>query len=393
MPFDDYKDYIRLCAIPEIGYMSAMRLIEYFGSPSEVFRAQKSELLKVEKVGERAANSIIENKDKIDLEKIRTRMESLGARYIHIGHPTYPKLLSNIPDPPVGFYVIGNYDFSKPHISIIGSRNCSVYGQIVARKFASAFARAGFCVVSGMARGIDSFAHIGALESTGHTIAVLGCGADVIYPAENGELYNRIISNGAIISEFPLGTRADRQNFPIRNRIVSGLSVATLVVESDTKGGSMITARLAAEQGRDVFAIPGRIDQPSSRGCNALIRDGARLVTRPEDILDELRFTGQLEISFDTPTTKSVKSKISKPRESASIFNKEEATPQERPQIKLSENESIIYACIQKFDSADVDTISENTALPPSKCLSILTMLELKKIIAKDAGGIWHKRI
>ncbi len=380
MPFDDYKDYIRLCAIPEIGYISAMRLIEYFGSPSEVFEASKSELMKVEKVGERAANSIIENKNKIDLEKIRARMESLGARYIHIGHPAYPKLLSNIPDPPIGFYTIGNYDFSKPHISIIGSRNCSAYGQIVARKFATAFARAGFCVVSGMARGIDSFAHIGALEGNGETVAVLGCGADVIYPPENGDLYNRIISSGAIVSEFPLGSRADRQNFPIRNRIVAGLSIATLVVESDTKGGSMITARLAAEQGRDVFAIPGRIDQLSSRGCNALIRDGARLASCPEDIIDELAFTGQLEISFSDSSAKKTPSK------------KESPTTAHR-QLKLSENESAIYACLEKFERADVDTIVESTNLPLSKCLPTLTMLELKKIVTKDAGGFWRKRI
>ncbi len=389
MSFDDYKNYIRLCAIPEIGYVSAMRLIDYFGSPTEIFEASKSELMQVEKVGERAATSIIENKNKIDLEKIRVRMESLGARYIHIGHPEYPKLLSNISDPPVGFYVIGNYDFSKPQISIIGSRNCSIYGQIIARKFATAFARAGFCVVSGMARGIDSFAHIGALEGKGETVAVLGCGADVIYPSENAELYNRIISNGAIVSEFPLGTRADRQNFPIRNRIVAGLSVATLVVESDVKGGSMITARLAAEQGRDVFAIPGRIDQISSRGCNALIRDGARLVTCPEEILEELAFTGQLEISFSNSSTTNKKTSSDiKPKDKT---GKEKSDT--HPQIKLSEIESIIYACLEKLEHADVDTISENTGLPPAKCLPTLTMLELKKIVAKDTGGFWKKRI
>ncbi len=384
MQSEDYKDYIRLCAIPEIGYVTAMRLIEFFGSPKAVLEASKNELLQVEKVGVRIANSIIENKDKIDLDKIQSRMDSLGARYIHTGHPCYPKLLSKISDPPVGFYVIGDFDFSMPCISIIGSRNCSVYGQIVARKFASAFARAGFCVVSGMARGIDSLAHLGALEAKGKTLAVLGCGADVIYPPENGDLYNKIISSGAIISEFPLGTRADRQNFPIRNRIVSGMSIATLVVESDTKGGSMITARLAAEQGRDVFAIPGRIDQSSSRGCNALIRDGARLVTCPEDILDELAFTGQLEISFDSP--KESKNKKAIPEKTSSENSR-------KSKIKLSENEVVIYACVEKFDSVDVDTIAESTGLPMAKCLPILTMLELKKILVKDAGGLWHKRI
>jgi DNA processing protein len=174
-----------------------------------------------------------------------------------------------------------------------------------------------------------------------------------------------------------LGTRADRQNFPIRNRIVAGLSIATLVVESDTKGGSMITARLAGEQGRDVFAIPGRIDQASSRGCNALIRDGVRLATCPEDIIDELKFSGQLEISFDSQPQKPSTSK---------------KTDAPKPTINLSGDEATIYKCFETLDSADVDTISEHTQLPPHKCLPILTMLELKKILVKDAGGTWRKR-
>lgn len=375
---DNYEDYIRLCAIPEIGHISAMRLINFFGSATNVLNATKSELMQVDKIGSHTANSIIENKNKIDVEKICQRMSALGARYIHIGMPSYPALLRKIPDMPVGFYIIGNFDFSMPCISIIGSRNCSVYGQITARKFASAFARAGFAVVSGMARGIDSCAHLGALEANGKTVAVLGCGADVIYPPENGDLYNRIISSGAIVSEFPLGSRADRQNFPIRNRIVAGLSIATLVVESDTKGGSMITARLAGEQGRDVFAIPGRIDQASSRGCNALIRDGVRLATCPEDIIDELRFSGQLEISFD--------SKQSNKQEQKKVDS-------EKPKINLSEDEWAIYKCFDVFDTADVDTILEKSQLPPHKCLPILTMLELKKILVKDSGGRWHKRV
>ena len=193
---DDYKDYIRLCSIQDVGHITAMRLINFFGSPTEVFNASKADLMQVEKVGVRTANSIIENKDKIDVEKICQRMSALGARYIHIGMSSYPTLLRKIPDPPIGFYVIGDFDFSMPCISIIGSRNCSVYGQITARKFASALSRAGFAIVSGMARGIDSCAHFGTLEAGGKTVAVLGCGADVIYPPENGELYNRIISGG-----------------------------------------------------------------------------------------------------------------------------------------------------------------------------------------------------
>ena len=373
---EDYKYYIKLCAIPEIGAVSAMRLLKYFGSPQAALSASKSELMKVEKIGEKTANSIIANRDKIDVEKIRARMDAVGARYIHFNDPRYPALLRKIPDPPVGFYIIGDCDFSAPCISIIGSRNCSVYGQISARKFAASFARAGFTVASGMARGIDSCAHYGALEAKGKTVAVLGCGADVLYPPENGDLYNRLVSHGAIVSEFPLGTRADRQNFPIRNRIVAGLSVATLVVESDIKGGSMITARLAGEQGRDVFAIPGRIDQSTSRGCNALIRDGVRLATCPEDIIDELAFSNQL--SFDLKS------------ESAPEPAKTEEP--ECPQIRLSGDEAEVFKCFESVENLDADTAASLSGLSVQRCLSALLMLEIKKVVVKKAGGIWTKR-
>ena len=373
---EDYKYYIKLCAIPEIGAVSAMRLLKYFGSPQAALSASKSELMRVEKIGEKTANSIIANRDKIDVEKIRARMDAVGARYIHFNDARYPALLRKIPDPPVGFYIIGDCDFSAPCISIIGSRNCSVYGQITARKFAASFARAGFTVVSGMARGIDSCAHYGALEAKGKTVAVLGCGADVLYPPENGDLYNRLVANGAIVSEFPLGTRADRQNFPIRNRIVAGLSVATLVVESDTKGGSMITARLAGEQGRDVFAIPGRIDQSTSRGCNALIRDGVRLATCPEDIIDELAFSKQLSFDLKTETAR-------KPAK--------EETPKS-PQIKLTGDEAEVFKCFESVENLDADTAASLTGLSVQRCLTALLMLEIKKAVAKKAGGIWTKR-
>ena len=373
---EDYKYYIKLCAIPEIGAVSAMRLLKYFGSPQAALSASKSELMRVEKIGEKTANSIIANRDKIDVEKIRARMDAVGARYIHFNDARYPALLRKIPDPPVGFYIIGDCDFSAPCISIIGSRNCSVYGQITARKFAASFARAGFTVVSGMARGIDSCAHYGALEAKGKTVAVLGCGADVLYPPENGDLYNRLVANGAIVSEFPLGTRADRQNFPIRNRIVAGLSVATLVVESDTKGGSMITARLAGEQGRDVFAIPGRIDQSTSRGCNALIRDGVRLATCPEDIIDELAFSKQLSFDLKTETAR-------KPAK--------EETPKS-PQIKLTGDEAEVFKCFESVENLDADTAASLSGLSVQRCLTALLMLEIKKAVAKKAGGIWSRR-
>lgn len=379
---ETWKSYIRLCAIPEIGAVTAMRLINAFGSPEGVFAATREELTAVDKIGIKTADSIIENKDLIDMERICDKMNRLGARYLCFKDSKYPVQLKKIPDLPVGFYYIGECDFNSPCISIIGSRNCTVYGQIVAKKFAAAFARAGITVVSGMARGIDSAAHWGALEAGGKTIAVLGCGADVIYPPENVDLYKRIIESGAVVSEFPLGTRADKQTFPIRNRIVSGLSLATIVVESDSRGGSLITARLAGEQGRDVFAIPGRIDSDSSRGCNALIRDGATLATCPEDVLDSLKFSGQLQINFKKPAFQKGKTAPAPPSSNAS----------KHQSLELGGDEAAIYECLKQYDSLEADEISEKSGLPIAKCLPALLMLEIKKIASKDAGGRWKIR-
>lgn len=367
---EDWKSYIKLCSIPDIGSITAMRLIEAFGSPGGVFAASKSDLLSVPKIGVKTAEAVLAARDSAECEKVFARMSEIGAKYVHFNDPRYPRRLLPLADRPVGFYFIGDCDFNAPCISIVGSRMCSVYGQAVARKFAASFARAGFTVVSGMARGIDTCAHIGALEAGGKTIAVLGCGADVVYPPENAELCEKIKKNGAVVSEFPLGTRADRQTFPIRNRIVSGMSAATVVVESDVHGGSMITARLAAEQGRDVFAVPGRIDSRPSRGCNALIRDGATLAMSAEDIIDELRSTGQVELDF---------SPAERPEEPAP----------EKPSaaLPLSEDESRVLKCMDSSRVSYADEISERSGMAVQKCLAVLLMLEIRKIVKKSDGG------
>ena len=378
--------YIKLCAIKEIGSITAMRLIKHFGSPDAVFTATKAELMQVEKIGEKTASSIIKNRELVDTSKILDAINRIGAKYISFKNSIYPQQLHSLPDKPVGFYSIGDVDFSAPAISIVGSRNCTVYGQITARRFASAFAQAGYTVVSGMARGIDSMAHLGAIEAGGITIAVLGSGVDVVYPPENMDLYQKIISSGAVVSEFPMGTRADRQNFPIRNRIVAGLSLATLVIESDIKGGSMITARVAAEYGRDVFAIPGRIDSPLSRGCNALIRDGAILASSPEDIIDALNFAKPIQMTlFDTL-----------PQEQNTTTISHSQPPQQQTQTtnipKLSEDEDIIFKIINRETSVHIDTICELSGFEMKRCLPILLMLEIKRIILKDAGGNYSIR-
>ena len=374
--------YIKLCSIKDIGAITAMRLLKHFGTPQKIFSATKSELMQVEKIGEKTANAILQGKELVDTSKILDAMNRIGARYINFKSTDYPENLQPLPDKPVGLYCIGECNLSAPAISIVGSRNCTVYGQLIARRFAAAFAQAGYTVISGMARGIDSMAHLGALEAGGKTIAVLGSGVDVVYPPENMDLYKKIIAQGAVISEFPMGTRADRQNFPIRNRIVAGMSVATLVVESDIKGGSMITARVAAEYGRDVFAIPGRIDSALSRGCNALIRDGAILASSPQDIIEALNFAKPVQMTlFDSP---SPKTKICETQQTLTSTQEEKS---QQPKQNLSPDELALFQIISREKIVHIDTLCELSKIEMKRCIPTLLMLEIKRLICKDAGG------
>ncbi len=380
--------FIKLCAIKDIGAITAMRLLKHFSSPQAIFSATKTQLMQVEKIGEKTAENIIKERELIDVSKIIDAMNRIGARYINFQSPVYPKLLNTLPDKPIGLYCVGECDFTAPCIAIVGSRNCSVYGQITARRFAGAFARAGYTVVSGMARGIDAMAHLGAIENSGKTIAVLGSGVDVVYPPENLELYKKIIDNGSVISEFPVGARADRQNFPIRNRLVAGMSLATLVIESDIKGGSMITARIAGEYGRDVFAIPGRIDSTMSRGCNALIRDGAILASSPEDIIDALNFARPVQMTLLADEQKPAP----QPAPKEDYINIAPNTPSKPKLQNLSDDEEKIFTIIKHENQIGVDKISELSQMNIKNCLPVLLMLEIKRLITKDAGGNYSVR-
>jgi DNA processing protein len=229
-----------------------------------------------------------------DPAREEARMERSAVAFLTRGDPGYPALLGEIHDPPVGLYRKGNYIFDNPCVAVVGSRRATPYGQSVARRLGSELAQRGFCVVSGLARGIDTAAHEGALSVGGRTAAVLGTGIDIVYPPENLALYRRIAETGAVLSEFPFGRAVDRDSFPMRSRVVSGICEAVVVVESDMWGGAMTTARFAGEQGRLVFAVPGRIDQSTSGGSNQLIKDGATMLTKVEDLLQEIQYLGGL---------------------------------------------------------------------------------------------------
>ena len=283
---DRSADWLTLLRAPGVGPATCRKLLERFGEPSSVLQASRPQL---EAAGLKAAAiDWLRQPDPRRLEADQVWLAAPDHHLIALGDPDYPALLADIPDPPPLLFVVGDPSLlTRPQLAIVGSRNPSAGGARNAKDFARHLAAAGIVITSGLAVGIDAAAHAGALEGGG-TIAVGGTGPDRIYPAANRELAHRIAARGALVTEFPPGTGVRKEHFPRRNRIISGLSLGTLVVEAAARSGSLITARTAIEQGREVFAIPGSIHNPLSRGCHALIRQGAKLVETAQDVIEEL---------------------------------------------------------------------------------------------------------
>jgi DNA processing protein len=280
--------WFALKSVPLIGNVTFLRLLAHFGTPERALAATAPELSAVRGVSGAAAASLLSHDGGPFAKAECERVAQTGAAVVDILSERYPKLLMEIPDPPPYLYLVGELKGSEPAVAIVGSRRASQYGLCTATRLARDLAGCGVTVVSGMARGIDTAAHWGAVKGGGRSIAVLGCGIDVVYPPENGALFEAVGRSGALISEFPMGTAPLAENFPRRNRIISALSRGVVVVEAGERSGSLITARYALEQGREVFAVPGNVTCSGSRGGNGLIKEGAKLVERVEDILEEL---------------------------------------------------------------------------------------------------------
>lgn len=335
-------------------------LLEAFNyNPREILAAKLTELRGIKGIGPSAAEKILALKNtdiaKGEIESARKK----GFTIITIMDKIYPDILRNIHNPPIVLYIKGRLlPSDKNSIAIVGSRNASPYGLSTAQWLGEQLAEAGLTIVSGMARGIDSAAHSGALKADGgRTMAVLGSGIDVIYPPENKTLYKKIAENGAVISELPLGTPPNAWNFPARNRIISGLSMGTVVVEASQRSGSLITASVAIEQGREVFAVPGSIKSSTSKGTNQLIKDGAKLVEDLEDILEEL------------PVELEKKSK-------------------EKIQYQANEAENKIIKCLKEKEMIPEEII-DKTGLKPEEINSLLLLLELKGIVKRVSGNYY----
>ena len=360
--------FLLLNGVKGLGPISIRRLLERFqDDPVAVLRASKNELMQVRGVGEGSADSIRNEENPDWLEKEKGRIKKRGIDFIT--QTQLPPLLREIYDCPIGLYVLGALP-PGPYVSIVGTRMPSNYGKRVCQELAFVLAQRGFCIVSGMARGIDAVAHQGALEAKGKTVAFLGSGLDVIYPPEHTDLYRKISETGAVLSEFPLGRKADRRTFPMRNRLVSGISSGVIVVESASSGGSLITAKLAADQGRMVLAVPGRVDQASASGCNQLIRDGATLVRNADDVMEEIE-----------PSLSAIERQV-KP-----LGEQLEHSPEHGSDASISEEESKLIKAFEEGDYLSMEELGEITSLEASKLSSNLTMLELNGLICKRSDG------
>lgn len=339
---------LALYLAPGVGSIIYKRLVQTFGHAELVFRASFHELKRIEGVGAKIAEDLKKFSWQPIVEKELNLAEKMGVKIISWDNPEYPPNLKEIYDPPPILYVWGKILApDQKAIAVVGSRNPTTYGKAAAERIALGLSRVGITVISGLARGVDSCAHRGALKGGGRTIGVLGCGLNIIYPPENKELYEQMAKQGAVITEFPFNTPPDKDHFPIRNRLISGMALGVAVVEATLRSGSLITARFALEQGREVFAVPGNIDSPRSEGTNRLIKEGAKLVLRAEDIIEEL-----------IPL--------------ASV-----AGPPEIPaEPNLTVEEKKIYAILSS-QPLHIDQVSARTEMPSAKVLAILLSLEL----------------
>jgi DNA processing protein len=367
MHSDDYIGWLALALTPGLGARTAGKLLREFGSPDAIFNASLT-ALEGQRIPAAVAQALHSRRPLSDAAKELAQVQATGCRLLTWDEPEYPARLREIYDPPPLLYVRGNIELLSRHlISIVGARRPTPYGNQMAERISRDLADRGLVISSGLARGIDASAHKGALSSAnGATIGVLGCGIDVVYPKENKKIFEQMEQRGAIISEFPIGTFPAPQNFPIRNRIIAGMALGVVVVEGAQYSGSLITARLAMEFGREVFGVPGHVTQPSSFGPNQLIKQGAKLVTGWEDVVEEL----------PTPVR-------------AELMPVETASHEERAALvedSLSPTEKPLYSILSLDEARHVDDLVELSGLTSSEVLASLFDMELKGVIRQLPG-------
>lgn len=365
----DIKDWLTLVSLPGLGCALVHRLLAVFSTPGAVLAAGKA-VARVDGVGRKVTSTFV---DRNALARARAWAEQEFERACAHGvvllcpaDSRYPDLLQSIHDPPVLLYVQGSIScLQKPTVAIIGSRAATSYGKRISGLLARELARQGIVVVSGLAAGIDGYAHSGCLDGGGETVAVLGCGVDVVYPRSHAALYRQIAEQGLLVSEYPLGTPPDGFRFPARNRIISGLSLGVIVVEATGRSGSLITARLALDQGREVFAVPGRIDSKKSEGAHRLIQQGAHLVQSVRDVMEELELAVSMHQVESNPEVGAVSE-------------------------ELSASEKQLLDCIESYP-VDIDELARKSGMPPGMLHDLLLRLELKGSIRQLPGQQYER--
>ena len=374
----DIQTWIRLIRSEGVGPVLFHRLVDALGSPSNVLGASISRIAQIEGIGIKTAERLLASAERVPVEKELSQADKLGVWFLHCRDDRYPTLLKHIYDPPPVLSVKGSV--SREHhlcLAIVGARRCSIYGQEQAAQLAHLLANTGFTIVSGMARGIDTAAHRGALSAGGQTIAVLGSGLANCYPTENLDLYERIANQGCCFSELPLTAEPLREHFPARNRIIAGLSLGTIIVEADLRSGAMITARLALENNREALAVPGRIDNPLSRGPHQLIRQGAVLVDSIESVIDALGTIG--EQLHDHVESIIEEHKSSSHQSRRNTF------------VNLTPSEQSIYDCLSE-EPSHTDDITVATSLPVGKVTADLVNLQLKGMVKSLPGNLFVRK-
>jgi len=373
--------------VHHVGSRKLNFLLDAFSSASAIFKSSTEELRQHMPSAHHAFEHICKHKDFKYIEALLEKMEAQGIVYISRNNPRFPSLLKEIPDPPVGIFFMGTLPADNTEkVAIIGSRSCSEYGLLTARLLAQPLAAAGVAIVSGMARGVDSMVHRGALQGNGVTIAVLGCGVDICYPAENRELREQILQKGCVISEYPPGVRPAPAFFPARNRIISGLSRAVVVTEAGLKSGTLITVDQAQEQGREVFAVPGNISSKLSQGTNQLIRDGAFPVSNHEDILNILGNTPKLD---NAPKHENTRKSKPKPIPSVQDIQKNPQNPK-NTHISLAPDEKRVYDRLS-LEPVSFDYLADGSDVDIGRLHLICTGLELKGLVKKLPGARYIK--
>jgi DNA processing protein len=366
-PSDSLRGHVRLACVPGIGSRLRRLLLERFGSPEAVFQADPAELQRVARLGPKLAQEIPSHATSTAADDVLDLCAARDVDIILEGQSRYPGLLSRIDDPPGLLFVRGQMQPADSlAVAIVGARHATAYGIRAAEQLAGGLARAGYTVVSGLARGIDAAAHRGALKAGGRTLAVLGSGVLSIYPPEHEDLADEVIANGAILSELPPRCEPNQATFPQRNRIVSGLSLGVVVVQASERSGALITARLAGEQGREVFAVPGPIDCRVSRGCHALIRDGAKLVESVDDVLEEI---GPLFETCTAPDGRQI---------------------QHAAELQLGDIEKQVLDAVAARGTDEpvaIDDLVVDTNLAASQVLATIGVLEMRRLLRRHPGS------